>query len=291
EWNGKYRDNVRRFWRGDASDIDDLAYRLSGSSDLFSGQGRGPLASINFITAHDGFTLNDLVSYNDKHNEANGENNRDGNNDNLSWNGGVEGPTDDLEIIELRERQKRNFLATLFFSQGVPMLCGGDEIGRTQLGNNNAYCQDNEISWFDWELDDRRQALLDFTREVIGLRQRYPILRRRTFFRGAIDARTELKDITWLRSDGHEMAYADWFTSWVRSIGILIAAESGSDEHLLLLLNAYTDDVRYTLPTPSAAGRWEVLLCTDNDIQPAVLNEPALELCARSLVLMRWQVD
>ena len=170
------------------------------------------------------------------------------------------------------------------------MISGGDEIGRTQHGNNNAYCQDNEISWFDWELDDRQRALFDFTREAISVRQRYPILRRRIFFRGAIDARTELKDITWLRSDGHEMAYSDWFTSWVRSIGILIAAESGKDEHLLLLLNAYTDAVLYTLPLPSATGHWELLLCSDSDIQPGVLNETTLELCARSLVLLLWQV-
>ena len=288
EWNGKFRDTVRGFWHGDDSDVDDLAYRLSGSSDLYSGQGRGPLASINFITSHDGFTLNDLVSYNRKHNEANGENNGDGINGDLSANYGAEGPTDDPEIIAVRGRQIRNFLATLLFSQGVPMLCGGDEIGRTQRGNNNAYCQDNEISWFDWQLDDRRRKLLDFTRQVIALRQRFPALRRQAFFRGAIDERTGLKDITWLRSDAREMTYNDWFTSWVRSLGILIADETGTDEHLLLLFNAYTDSVIYTLPAPSDAGNWEILLCTDRDTQTAAPSEPTLELCPRSLMLLRW---
>ena len=166
EWNGKYRDTVRRYWKGDDGQLSDLGYRLTGSSDLYQRDGRHPSASINFVTAHDGFTLHDLVSYNDKHNEANGEDNRDGTNDNYSWNMGVEGPTDDPEIIELRERQKRNFLATLLLSQGVPMICGGDEIGRTQHGNNNAYCQDNEITWFDWNLDDRKTALLEFTQQT-----------------------------------------------------------------------------------------------------------------------------
>ena len=170
EWNGKYRDTVRRYWKGDEGQLSDLGYRLTGSSDLYQNDGRRPYASINFVTAHDGFTLEDLVSYNDKHNEANGENNQDGANDNNSWNMGVEGPTDDPEIIAARERQKRNFLATLFLSQGVPMLCGGDEIGRTQNGNNNAYCQDNEISWYDWNLDERRQKLLEFTRKLIEFR-------------------------------------------------------------------------------------------------------------------------
>ncbi|HET6261017.1 MAG TPA: glycogen debranching protein GlgX, partial [Chloroflexia bacterium] len=181
EWNGKYRDTVRSFWRGDESQVAELAYRLSGSSDLYQHNGRAPYASINFITAHDGFTLNDLVSYNEKHNEANGENNMDGESHNRSWNFGVEGPTDDPETTAAREKQKRNFLATLLLSQGVPMICGGDEFGRTQQGNNNAYCQDNEISWYDWDLDDERRALLEFTRRLIALRKAHPALRRPEF--------------------------------------------------------------------------------------------------------------
>ena len=290
EWNGKYRDVVRRFWRGDESYVDELAYRLTGSSDLYSGDGRGPLASINFVTAHDGFTLHDLVSYDHKHNEANSEHNQDGVDDNISWNCGVEGPTDDADIIAVREREQRNLLATLLFSQGVPMICGGDELGRTQLGNNNAYSQDNEISWFDWDLDDRKTALLEFSRRVIKLRHQYPSLRRRDFFRGSIDARTGLKDITWLRSDGNEMTYDDWFTSWVRSLGMLIADETGKKEHLLLLLNAFDDSVLYTLPSPDRHGRWEVLLCTENETMDGVVpNTPILEVCRQSLVLLRWQ--
>src|SRR5947208_1269134 len=183
EWNGIYRDTLRDFWRGRAR-VADFASRFTGSSDLYQDDGRRPHASINFVTCHDGFTLADLVSYDEKHNEANGEENRDGSDDNLSWNCGVEGPTDDPEVLELRERQKRNFLASLLFSQGVPMLCGGDELGRTQLGNNNAYCQDNEISWYDWELDEGDHALCEFTRHLIDLRKRHPNLRRRKFFQG-----------------------------------------------------------------------------------------------------------
>jgi glycogen operon protein len=182
EWNGKYRDTVRRYWKGDDGQLAELGYRLTGSSDLYQRDGRHPSASINFITAHDGFTLNDLVSYNDKHNEANTENNQDGANDNHSWNHGVEGATEDKEIIEIRERQKRNFLATLLLSQGVPMICGGDEIGRGQAGNNNAYAQDNEVTWYDWDLDDRRRDLLEFTRRLIAFRREHPNLHRRKFF-------------------------------------------------------------------------------------------------------------
>ncbi len=288
EWNGKYRDVVRRFWRGDESYVDELAYRLTGSSDLYGTDDRGPLASINFVTAHDGFTLQDLVSYDHKHNEANGEHNHDGVNDNISWNCGVEGPTDDPAVLATREREKRNFLATLLFSQGVPMICGGDEIGRTQIGNNNAYSQDNEISWFDWELDDRKRALLDFTRRLVGLRHQYPILRRRDFFRGTLSNTTGLKDITWLRSDGKEMGYDDWFTSWVRSLGILIADESEGNAHLLLLLNAFDSPVLYTLPVPNAAGRWEMLVCTENETQSGIAPNQDLELCGQSLMLLRW---
>src|SRR6201999_3099067 len=184
EWNGKYSDTVRRYWKGDEGQLSDLGYRLTGSSDLYQHDGRRPYASINFITAHDGFTLHDLVSYNDKHNEANGENNQDGANDNNSWNMGVEGPTDNPEINHARNRQIRNLLATLLFSQGVPMLCGGDEIGRTQKGNNNAYCQDNEISWFNWDIEEKGQALTRFVQKLTWLRHKYPILRRSRFLTG-----------------------------------------------------------------------------------------------------------
>ena len=215
EWNGKYRDTVRRYWKSDAGQLSDLAYRLTGSSDLYQRDGRRPSASINFITAHDGFTLNDLVSYNDKHNDANGEGNNDGANDNASWNHGVEGETEDHETIELREREKRNFMTTLLLSQGVPMICGGDEIDRFQKGNNNAYCQDNDLSWYDWNLTDGRKALLDFTRRLIALRKEHPNLRRRKFFQDRpIDPMSrhdrdiggqQVKDIAWYRPDGQEM--------------------------------------------------------------------------------------
>ena len=215
EWNGKYRDTVRRYWKSDAGQLSDLAYRLTGSSDLYQRDGRRPSASINFITAHDGFTLNDLVSYNDKHNDANGEGNNDGANDNASWNHGVEGETEDHETIELREREKRNFMTTLLLSQGVPMICGGDEIDRFQKGNNNAYCQDNDLSWYDWNLTDGRKALLDFTRRLIALRKEHPNLRRRKFFQDRpIDPVSrhdrdiggqQVKDIAWYRPDGQEM--------------------------------------------------------------------------------------
>ncbi len=287
EWNGRYRDVVRRFWRGDESYVDDLAYRLTGSSDLYGGNGRDPQASINFVTCHDGFTLEDLYSYNVKHNEANGEQNADGTDDNISWNCGIEGPTDDAEIIARREREKRNAFSTLLFSQGVPMICGGDEMGRTQLGNNNAYSQDNEVSWYDWELDDRRMAFLEFSRHVIEIRQRYPSLRRREFFRGAVSEQSGLKDIAWLRSDGNEMTGDDWFTSWVRSLGMLIADETGNGEHLLLLLNAFDRPVLYTVPNPDGTGAWEILVCTD-DVRSGPAPSPVVELCGRSLMLLRW---
>ena len=199
EWNGKYRDAIRRFWRGDEGQVKEFAYRLAGSSDIYDRRGRTPDASINFVTAHDGFTLHDLVSNNEKHNEANGEDNKDGTNENLSWNCGIEGPTTDADILELRERQKRNFLATLFLSEGVPMLCGGDEISRSQKGNNNAYCQDNNISWYDWKLDENREKLLVFVKLLIHLRTKHPGLRRRKFFQGRPIQDTDVKDIMWLR--------------------------------------------------------------------------------------------
>ncbi len=226
EWNGKYRDAMRRYWKGDDSQAAELGYRLTGSSDLYLLSGRRPSASVNFVTAHDGFTLHDLVTYNEKHNEANVENNRDGANDNHSWNCGVEGETDDEKVNALREQQKRNFLATLFVSQGVPMLVAGDEIGRTQQGNNNAYCQDNEISWVDWNLSEKQKHLLDFTRQMIKLRKAQPVLQRRRFFRGAHIWDSELKDLAWFRPDGKEMTREDWEKPFVRSIGFLLGGDA-----------------------------------------------------------------
>jgi len=220
---------VRRYWKGDEGQLSDLGYRLTGSSDLYQHDGRRPYASINFVTAHDGFTLEDLVSYNEKHNQANGENNQDGANDNHSWNMGVEGPTNDPGILAARERQKRNLLATLFLSQGVPMLCGGDEIGRTQRGNNNAYCQDNEISWYDWHLGERQTRLLEFTRQLIQFRKVHPNLRRRKFFQDRDVYHPASKNIAWYRTDGQEMTQEQWNTGWMRSLAVMFNGQTLGD--------------------------------------------------------------
>jgi glycogen operon protein len=226
EWNGRYRDSVRRFWKGDDSQVGELAYRLSGSSDLYEHNGRRPSASINFVTAHDGFTLRDLVSYNDRHNEANGEGNGDGCADNDSWNCGAEGPTDDPQINLLRARQMRNLMATLLLSQGVPMIVAGDEMGRTQLGNNNAYCQDNEISWLDWTANADARNQLEFTRYVVDLRQRHPVLRRRRFFFGRQVHGANIRDIMWLRPDGQEMTDDEWTAGYQRCLGMLLNGQA-----------------------------------------------------------------
>ncbi|MCC6386788.1 MAG: glycogen debranching protein GlgX [Dehalococcoidia bacterium] len=273
EWNGKYRDTVRRFWKGDEGTIADLGYRLTGSSDLYASNGRHPNASINFVTAHDGFTLRDLVSYNEKHNEANGEENRDGSDDNLSWNCGVEGETDDATVNALRARQQRNFITTLMLSQGTPMLLHGDEAGRTQRGNNNVYCQDNEISWQAWELDEAQEELLDWTRRVVAFRHRHPVLRRRNYFRGRPIRGEGLKDISWLRPDGGEMTEGDWQDGERRTIGMWLAGsaadltdEEGTpvrDDNLLILMNAHHEACDFVLP--AAAGRrgtWSLALDT-----------------------------
>jgi isoamylase len=283
EWNGRYRDVARRYWKGDSGQLAEFGYRLTGSSDLYQRDSRHPTASINFATAHDGFTLHDLVSYNDKHNEANGEENRDGTNDNDSWNHGAEGPTEDAAIQDLRERQKRNILATLLLSQGVPMLCGGDEIGRTQNGNNNAYAQDNETSWFDWNLDDRRRTLLEFVRRLIDLRKSHPNLHRRKFFQDRrIDPEAPVRqvnggtegDILWLRTDGNEMTQEEWQAGWVRCIGLLLngrtlddvnsVGEPIQDDTFLLLLNPHHEVVRFTLPPPRPGTAWD--LCVDTSL-------------------------
>ncbi len=265
EWNGKYRDTVRRFWRGDGGTVSELATRLSGSNDLYAHSGRKPYASINFITAHDGFTLADLVSYNTKHNDANGEHNADGENHNLSWNCGAEGPTDDPAIRALRLRQMRNFLATLLLSQGVPMISHGDEVGRTQHGNNNAYCHDNELTWIDWDLDDDRKALLEFTRRLVHLRLHEPVLRRRKYFQGR--SIRGGKDVSWLAPDGREMTDEAWNSDFVRSVGMLLSG-AGIEEvdergrpifgdTLVLLLNASDDRIPFTLPDLDPDHHWQ----------------------------------
>jgi len=272
EWNGKYRDTVRRFWKGDPGQLGELAYRLTGSSDLYEMSGRRPHASINFVTCHDGFTLRDLVSYNEKHNEANGEGNRDGHNENLSWNCGAEGPTDDPKILALRARQMRNFLATLYLSQGVQMLYSGDEVGHTQRGNNNAYCQDSEISWIDWNLDRPRRDLLEFTRFLIRVFHRHPVLRRRSFFQGRRIRGSEVRDLVWFRPDGAEMAEEDWTNPEGRCIGLRLAGDAIAerddrgnriaDDTLLILLNAHHEPVPFVLPAHRSRVRWELVLDT-----------------------------
>ena len=221
EWNDRYRDGVRAYWKGDAGKLGEFARRLTGSFDLYGGSGKRPNASINFVAAHDGFTLHDLVSYNDKHNEANGEDNRDGHNHNLSWNCGAEGPTDDTHVLALRQQQKRNLLATLLLSQGVPMLLSGDELGRTQHGNNNAYAQDNSISWLDWELSAEQEALIDFVADVVRLRREHPALRRRHFFAGGSGDRAQ--DVRWLQPEGEEMGEVQWTEDFARCMGMYMA--------------------------------------------------------------------
>jgi glycogen operon protein len=272
EWNDRYRDTVRAYWRGDEGKLPDLAARLTGSADLFDKRGRKPWASVNFITAHDGFTLNDLVSYNDKHNEANGESNRDGHSENLSHNYGGEGPAKDPAIRRVRLRQMRNMLATLLFSQGTPMLLAGDEFGRTQRGNNNAYAQDNEISWIDWDGIDRDTvALIDFTRAVIELRRDNPILRRGRFLSGAYNPVLDVKDVTWLTPDGDEMTEANWKDPLARCLGVLLDGRAqptgirrrGTDVTLLLVMNAHDDAVVAKLPKVVGGRAWSCLVDTN----------------------------
>ncbi len=274
EWNGKYRDDVRRFWRGDGGALAEFATRLTGSSDLYEQSGRRPYASINFITCHDGFTLQDLVSYNEKHNEANQEGNRDGHNDNLSWNCGAEGPTDEPAILSLRERQRRNFMATLFLSQGVPMISHGDEFGRTQLGNNNAYCQDNEITWLNWDLSEDQKKFLEFTRNMIAFWTTQPALQRRKFLQGRKIRGSEVKDIAWLDPTGEEMADEDWNAPSFRSLGVRLAGDTIEEvddrgqrifgDTLLLLMNAQDEAIRFTLPKDNQGRPWERVLDTTN---------------------------
>ncbi|HXL85384.1 MAG TPA: glycogen debranching protein GlgX [Casimicrobiaceae bacterium] len=304
EWNDKYRDTMRAYWKGDGGLIGEFSRRLTGSSDLYGRHGRLPHASINFITAHDGFTLHDLVSYNEKHNEANLEENRDGNNNNLSWNCGVEGPTDDPAVNALRARQKRNMLATLLLSQGVPMLVAGDEIGRTQHGNNNAYCQDSALSWLDWELDPERLKLRDFVRRMVLLRRTHPVFRRRHFFQGRPLHGSEAKDIVWLKPDGSEMTTEEWSQDFARCLGVYLAGSALTeidargqrvvDDDFVVLFNAHHDSVPFRLPTktlaPHGDGRWQAIVDTarDDGLAPDGIfdAESTYPLEGRSLVLL-----
>jgi glycogen operon protein len=299
EWNDRFRDDVRRYWRGDQSETPGVAYRLTGSSDVYPPDERQTQASINFITAHDGFTLHDLVTYTLKRNEANGEANRDGRDENLAWNCGFEGETTDPEVNALRRQQQRNFLATLMFSQGVPMLLGGDEINRTQLGNNNAYAQDNPVSWYDWDLDEDARGLLDFTRRVIASRKRHPGLRRRNFLHGRTIRGDEIKDVTWLRADGQEMNDRDWHAPWLKCFGLRLSGNLGEvdaegnpifDDNLLLLLNASDIALDFVLPD-HADGSWTLEI---NTARPALEDGTEMhksgslfKIASRSLVLMR----
>ncbi|MGQ0644131.1 MAG: glycogen debranching protein GlgX [Elusimicrobiota bacterium] len=301
EWNGKYRDSVRRFWKGDGGAVSEFATRLAGSSDLYARTGRRPYASINFVTAHDGFTLRDLVSYSEKHNEANGEGNKDGENHNLSWNCGVEGPSDDSAVNALRDKQQRNFLATLFCSQGVPMLCGGDEMGRTQKGNNNAYCQDNEISWLDWDLSPEREKLLDFARRVIALRRDQPVLRRPKFFQGRRIRGEGVQNIGWLDPTGKEMDDAAWNAGFVRCLGMLLRGdlidemddegEPITGDTLLLLLNGHHETILFSPPDPGPVHAWERLLDTADPEAPVgpLRRGARYELKARSTAVLRMK--
>ncbi|MBN9325989.1 MAG: glycogen debranching protein GlgX, partial [Cellulomonas sp.] len=275
EWNGKYRDTVRDFWRGEPSTLGEFASRLSGSSDLYEHTGRRPLASINFVTAHDGFTLTDLVSYNEKHNEANGEDNRDGESFNRSWNCGAEGPTDDPDIRALRNRQRRNFLATLLLSQGVPMIAHGDELGRTQQGNNNVYCQDDELSWVDWDLDEEREDLLEFARRLIELRSDHAVFRRRRFFAGRPDhgGESDLRDIAWFTPAGQHMEDSAWNNDQARSVMVFLNGEAivepygrGEpivDDSFLMLFNGHFVKTTFTLPKRDYGEQWTAVLDTD----------------------------
>jgi glycogen operon protein len=300
EWNGKYRDTVRDYWRGEEQTLAELGYRLTGSSDLYAGTGRSPFASVNFITAHDGFTLADLVSYNEKHNEANGEDNQDGESHNRSWNHGAEGDTDDAEVIALRDRQRRNFLATLFVSQGVPMLLGGDEIGRTQGGNNNGYCQDNEVSWFHWD-DAEDSPMLAFAEQLSQLRRDHPVFRRRRWFQGRPIHGSDVSDIAWFKPDGGQMSEDDWAEGHAKSIAVFLNGEAiptpdprgekVEDDSFFVLFNGHFEPLAFRFPEGRWGDRWEVIVDT-----AAPLVDPGervakagqeLDVEARSVVVLK----
>ena len=297
EWNGKYRDTVRDFWRGEDQTLAELAYRFTGSPDLYESNGRRPSASVNFVTAHDGFTLADLTSYNEKHNEANGEGNADGESHNRSWNCGEEGPTGDPEVLELRARQRRNLLATLFLSQGIPMLLGGDEMGRTQQGNNNAYCQDNELSWFDWESMDG--PMVNFTSRLIALRKEHPIFRRRRWFHGRALHGKDVVDVAWFRPDGTEMEDADWESGFAKSMGVYLNGDEihstdslGArivDDSFLVVFNAHHENEGFTLPPEGFGPAWVKVIDTADSLSEGDQFKAGevFEVTGRSLVLLR----
>ncbi len=302
EWNGRYRDAMRAFWRGDGGSASELAYRLTGSSDIYENDGRNPYMSINFVTCHDGFTLADMVSYSQKHNEDNGEDNKDGNDNNLSFNCGVEGPTTDATIRALRAKQQKNLLATLLLSQGTPMISHGDERGRTQRGNNNGYCQDNDLSWLDWQLDDERRSLLDFAKKLTALRHAHPVLRRSTFFKGRPLRGSDVSDIVWFRHDGVGMSDADWSNSATRSLGVFYAGDglddvdaNGNtlvDDDMLLLVNSHTEPIEFVLPWENHEGVWQLLLDTADDAarQSAKGGEKTLVAPTSLKLLMRNRI-
>ncbi|MBW4544248.1 MAG: glycogen debranching protein GlgX [Symplocastrum torsivum CPER-KK1] len=302
EWNGKYRDTMRDYWRGEESGLGEFAYRFTGSPDLyFQTNGRQPNASINFITAHDGFTLNDLVSYNEKHNEANGENSMDGESHNRSWNCGAEGETDDPEVLRLREQQRRNMLTTLILSQGIPMLLGGDEMGRSQKGNNNGYCQDSEISWFDWDLVEGNDELLNFTRELIYFRRQHPVFRRRKWFQGQAIHGKAISDIAWFNPDGSDMTDEEWEVGYAKSIGVFLdggqipspgpQGQRVSDDSFLLFFNAHYETIEFALPDGLSTKEWSVVIDTK---EPRFVKEEkvytgsqAVLVTGRSVVVLR----
>jgi isoamylase len=309
EWNGKYRDTVRDFWRGEPSTLAEFASRITGSSDLYQDDGRHPIASINFVTAHDGFTLRDLVSYNDKHNEANGEGGADGESHNRSWNCGVEGPTDDAAVIELRARQQRNFIAGVMFSQGVPMLAHGDEMGRTQSGNNNVYCQDNELAWVQWNLDETQKELLSFTQRAVALRRNHPVFRRRRFFKGEAQhgGTSDVGEIAWFTPAGTNMTPEDWHNGYARAVAMFLNGERllapdkrGQlvlDDSFLVVFNAHYEDIDFQVPPAEYGTWWSVLLDTADDNSGSTDSGDTyapgdvLAVAARSLVMLHRPLD
>jgi isoamylase len=304
EWNGKYRDTMRDYWRGAPGQLPELASRLTGSSDLYETSARRPVASVNFITCHDGFTMADLVSYNGKHNEANKEQNRDGTDDNRSWNCGTEGPSDDPTVVSLRDRQVRNFLTTLFFSQGTPMLLAGDELGRTQSGNNNSYCQDNEISWVDWDAAGKQQDLIEFVATLSALRKAHPLFRRRRFFSGQTGGSQDgQRDILWLTPDGTEMTGSDWSEGFARTLAVCLngdaitepgpRGERITDADFVLLLNAHTETVPFRIPSGVSSGAWQVIVDTSTsataaaEVPQAADGSSSVEVGPRTMVVLR----
>jgi glycogen operon protein len=301
EWNGKYRDTVRDYWRGEPATLGEFASRLTGSSDLYEATGRRPGASINFVTCHDGFTLNDLVSYNEKHNEANGEDNRDGESHNRSWNCGVEGPTDDPEILSLRARQMRNVLATLMLSQGTPMISHGDEIGRTQDGNNNVYCQDSELSWMDWSLAEKNADLVEFTRKTVALRKKHPVFRRRRFFEGKpIRTGDQVRDIAWLTPAGEEMTPEDWGRALDKCVAVFLngkaipepdaRGEPVVDDSFLLCFNAHGKTIDFVTPAGDYANEWTAVLDTSNpagDTDLVISADEKITVQPRSVLVLK----